>query len=165
MGSLAHLVTVRVEEGAEIYYVGMLNQTHDLKFTILFKTKAKRKRSGPSKPKKVRGGMLEKMTNLEPFVLQHLFDRNVVILVGPQAPIDQPRLKDDAKTPVPDDFAVGVTEFKLFPALAVRSDDFNNLLGIVRGCDDVAVEHDGVGMGVREWRRVIWCFCRVARDG
>lgn len=70
-------------------------------------------------------------TNLEPLVLQHFFDGDVLIGRCPKAAFDETSLEDDAKGAIANDLAVGVGDLAGLAALAVGRDDLDELLRII----------------------------------
>lgn len=106
------LVTVRVEESLEVDHVGVLDDPHDLKLTVL-----------------------------EAFILQDLLDGNFIALfAGALGGFGcswcyEFCLENNTETSVSDDFAVGVGNFSLLGGLAVRGKHLDHLVGIIEGYD------------------------------
>ena len=70
-------------------------------------------------------------TDLEPFILQHLLDRNILV----SGLVEEPRLEDDTEGAVAYDLAVGIGEIFLVARLAVRGDDLDDFMGVVDRCE------------------------------
>lgn len=87
--AFTHLLAVRVEEVSEVNDVGMRDQSHDLKFTVL-----------------------------ESLVLQHLLDRHILRLAA-HGPLDESGLEHDTERSVTDDFAVRILDLALLARLAI----------------------------------------------
>lgn len=101
---LFRFVAIRIEECAKVHYVGVFDNSHDLQFSVL-----------------------------ETFILQHLLDRDIIVsfIVGSERALGQLCREDDTEGTIADDFRVGVREFDLISSLAVRSDHFDELAGVV----------------------------------
>jgi hypothetical protein len=69
--------------------------------------------------------------HLEPLILQHLLDRDVRSFLRPTSELC---LEHNAEGAVSDDFAVGVGDVSRFSGLSIRSDNFDDLPGVVDGC-------------------------------
>ena len=78
---------------------------------------------------KIRGKRAKK-TNLESFVLQDLFDGYILLFFWN---IQELGSKNNTKGAVSDDLAVGIGDFSLLAALAVRGDDLDDFARIIDG--------------------------------
>lgn len=67
-------------------------------------------------------------TNLEPFVLENLLDRNICVVLWTAS---ESGLKDDTKRTISDDFTVGVGDVPGVARFAIRGNDFDDLAWIV----------------------------------
>jgi hypothetical protein len=71
------------------------------------------------------------VAHLEALVLEDLLDRNILELTGSTEELG---LEDDTEGAVTDHLAVRVRELLRFARLAIRSDDLDDLVGVVKRC-------------------------------
>lgn len=70
-------------------------------------------------------------TYLEPLVLQHLFDRDVVTLLWPSNKL---RLEDHAKRAISDHLAIAIGYLPRVARLAIGSNNLDHLVWVIDSC-------------------------------
>lgn len=120
-----HLVAVRVEERPQVDYIRVSHESHNLQLAVLrsenitrgqFKVTSTASREGTG-------------THLEPLVLEHLLDGDIVVsfIVGTETAGCELGGKDDSERAVADDFGRRVGQLDLISGPAVRRDHLDHL--------------------------------------